>query len=134
MYDSCKNSKKKVVVTNQKLLYDSTQTNNKYFKVTLITTMKLNSNIEDESLKNFYIVATKDTLPLNMKKRSKNIVEYSTLLKQEVKDFEDSNFVGNVENYKIKNKNSNIFVIKSPDYSISTLMRLWQNHDKNKVQ
>ena len=68
---SCSNQRKEATVDNQKLLYDSTQTNDKSFSVIVITTMKLDDEIEAKDLKKFYMIANKDTLALNMNKISK---------------------------------------------------------------
>lgn len=137
---SCKSSRKEVVINNQKLLYDSTKTKDKLFEVTLITTLELESNIEYKYLNKFYIIANTDTILLKNEKSSispathKQIIEYSTVLKQKVEKFEDYIFVDSVKNYEIINKNLDISVIKSPEYSMSSLIKLWINNDKSKIQ
>lgn len=137
---SCTNQKKEVMVDNQKLLYDSTKTKDKSFNITIITTMKIGDEIEAKDLNKFYMIANTDTLALNMKKIDSTnqlyprIIEYSTILKQKQKEFGDDDFVKRVEGYKIKNRNTSINTIKSSEYSISPLIKLWKNNNENIIQ
>lgn len=137
---SCVNQKKEVIIDNQKLLYDSTQTKDKSFNITIITTMKVNDEIEAKDLNEFYIIANTDTLVLNIKKMDSvnqsypRVIEYSTMLRQKEKEFGNDNFIKSVENYEIKNRNININAVKSPEYSISPLIKLWKNNNKNIIQ
>lgn len=136
---SCTNQKKEVILDNQKLLYDSTQSNDKSFSVTIITILKSNNEIEAKDLKNFYIVTKTDTLSLDIKKINHSqsgtkVIEYSSILRQKEKEFGDNTFIDSVKNYEIKNKNAHIFIKKSSDYSISPLIKLWKNNNKNIVE
>lgn len=137
---SCINQKKEAIVDNQKLLYDSTQTKDKSFNITIITTMKVNDEIEAKDLNKFYIIANTDTLALNIKKIDSSnqlefrVIEYSTILRQKEKKFGDDNFIKSIENYEIKNRDPNINTIKSSEYSILPLIRLWKNNNKSDIQ
>lgn len=130
---NCTDKREDIIVDNQKLLYDSTKTADKSFEVTLITTLKFKDTIRYKDLDDFYIVVEKDTLALIMKKEDLNnpakshMIEYSTLLKQKQKEFGDNIFIDSVKNYKIINKNFDVNTVKTSDYSISPLIKLWKN-------
>ncbi len=138
----CASQKKEILIDRQEILYDSAKISNKSFKITVITTLKYKSNIDfnTKDLEGFYMLADEDTLDLKMKSirqftdDSSTKAEYTTLLKHREKEYGNTSFVNRVENWQIKNRNTNVTLKKSSDYKIVSLMALWDNNNPNKIQ
>lgn len=138
----CASQKKEILIDKQEILYDSTRISDKLFKITVITTLKYKNDINftTNDLENFYMLADEDTLDLKLKNIQKSTddssvkTEYITLLKHREVDYDNKSFISRVENWQIKNRNTNITLKKSPNYRIVPLIALWDNNNPNKIQ
>ncbi len=139
---SCTSHKKEILIDRQEILYDSTKISDKTFKITVITTLKYKNNINltSKDLDGFYMLVDNDTLDLKMesiqqfKDSSLIKAEYITLLKHREKEYNNIPFVNRVENWQIKNRNTNIILRKSSNYKIISLIALWENDNPNEIE
>ncbi|MGP1500501.1 MAG: hypothetical protein ACTTJM_01780 [Bergeyella cardium] len=139
---SCTSHKKEILIDKQEILYDSTKINDKSFKITIITTLKYKNNINltSKDLEGFYMLVDKDTLDLKMESiqqftnGSLTKAEYITSLKHREKEYDNISFVNRVENWQIKNRNTNIISRKSSNYKIISLIALWENDNPNEIE
>lgn len=112
-------------ITKQELLYDYSK-EERGFKVSLNTTLKFNTKIQDDK---YFIVLEKDKIALVPIAKNSNEIKYKYYFKTKELVYGDSSFVSKIKNSPIVNlKNEKIE--KSNSYKLDIKSTLWKGNDK----